>query len=66
MESVVAILEPNGITGDRPTVIRAGPVAASDEELFKLCNQMRGNGVPAGAAGLNEVRAYERDILSQR
>jgi len=57
MESVVAILEPNGITGDRPTVIRAGPVAASDEELFKLCNQIRGNGVPAGAAHvINHVR----------
>jgi HD-GYP domain-containing protein (c-di-GMP phosphodiesterase class II) len=38
IESVVAVLEP-GHGRDQPTVVRAGPVAASDQELLRLCRQ---------------------------
>jgi HD-GYP domain-containing protein (c-di-GMP phosphodiesterase class II) len=40
-ESVAAILEPGHEQGDRPKVLRSGPLAATDDELLRLYHQVR-------------------------
>ena len=41
IESVAAILEPAHDHGDRPTIVRSGPLAASNDELLRLYRQVR-------------------------
>lgn len=57
VESVVAILKPRGGSGEHPVVVRSGPLTASDQDLIRLCQLVRGMGCPDGPARVfNHVR----------
>ena len=57
IESVAAILEPSHDQDGQPRVLRSGPLAASDEELLRLYQQVRGNAeTPNSPRVFNHVR----------